>query len=90
MSIKKTNAFYNLLVCPGETITEVLEDRGITQEELIVRTGFSSDYVSSVIEGKEAISTSFAMRLEDVLGVPKSFWLNLQKNYEAELSEINK
>lgn len=79
----------DLIIHPGETIADILEERGITQAELATRTGVSPAYVSSIISGKKDISSNFAMALEYALDVPKSFWLNLQANYEAELLELN-
>lgn len=90
MAVKKTGISRDLIIHPGETIADVLEERGITQAELATRTGVSTAYVSSVISGKKNISTKFAMSLEYALGVSKSFWLNLQANYDAELLEFNK
>lgn len=89
MAVKKTGLSADLLIHPGETIADILEDRGITQAELAARTGVSAAYVSNVISGKKDISAGFAMGLEYALGVPKSFWLNLQANYDAELLELN-
>lgn len=89
MAVKKTGISRDLIIHPGETIADVLEDRGITQAELSLRAGVSPAYVSNVIAGKKGISANFAMGLEYALGVPKSFWLNLQANYESELLEIN-
>lgn len=89
MEAKKTGISPELIIHPGETIADVLEDRGITQAELASRTGVSQAYVCNVIAGKKGISAKFAMGLEYALGVPKSFWLNLQSNYEAELLELN-
>lgn len=89
MAVKKTGIYRDLIIHPGETIADVLEDRGITQAELSSRAGVSPAYVSNVIAGKKGISANFAMGLEYALGVPKSFWLNLQANYESELLEIN-
>lgn len=89
MAVKKTGISRDLIIHPGETIADVLEDRGITQAELSSRTGVSPAYVSNVIAGKKGISANFAMGLEYALGVPKSFWLNLQANYESELLEMN-
>ncbi len=89
MAVKKTGISRNLIIHPGETVADVLEERGITQAELALETGVSPAYVSNVIAGKKGISGNFAMGLEYALGVPKSFWLNLQANYEAELLEAN-
>ena len=89
MAVKKTGISRDLIIHPGETIADVLEDRGISQAELAVSTGVSPAYVSNVISGKKNISSNFAFALEYALGVPKSFWLNLQANYDAELLEAN-
>lgn len=78
-----------LLIHPGETIADILEERGISQAALATSTGVSRAFVSNVIAGKKDISANFAMALEYALGVPKSFWLNLQANYDAELLEVS-
>ena len=89
MAVKKIGISHDLIIHPGETIADILEDRGITQTELSSRMGVSPAYVSNVIAGKKGTSANFATGLEYALGVPKSFWLNLQANYESELLEIN-
>lgn len=89
MATKRTGISRELIIHPGETIADVLDERNISQAELATRTGVSPAYVSSVIAGKKDISSKFAMALEYALDVPKSFWLNLQANYDAELLELN-
>lgn len=89
MAAKITGISRDLIIHPGETIADVLEDRGITQAELATRTGVTPAYVSNVVAGKKDISANFALALEYALDVPKSFWLNLQANYDAELLELN-
>lgn len=87
MATKKTGISRDLIIHPGETIADMLEERGISQAELAVQTGMTPSFISNVILGKKDISPNLAMSLEYALGVPKSFWLNLQSNYEAELLE---
>ncbi|MGN0581194.1 MAG: HigA family addiction module antitoxin [Oscillospiraceae bacterium] len=89
MATKKTGISRDLIIHPGETISDILEARNITQAELAARTGVSPAFVGKVIAGKKDISGKFAMALEYALGIPKSFWLNLQAGYDAELLEIN-
>ena len=89
MAAKKTGISRDLIIHPGETIADILVERGITQAELALRTGVTAAYVSNVIAGKKDISAKFAFALDYALGVPKSFWLNLQANYDAELLEYN-
>lgn len=89
MATKRTGISRDLIIHPGETIADILEERNISQAELAKRTGVSSAYISNIIAGKKDISSKFAMALEYALSVPKSFWLNLQANYDAELLELN-
>lgn len=85
MGAKKTGLSLELIIHPGETIADLLAERGMTQQELAARTGVTSAFISKVINGKKGISGNFAYALECALGVPKTFWLNLQANYEAEI-----
>ena len=75
----------DLIIHPAETIIEVLEEKEMNQEELAIRTGFSPKHVSEVVNGKKGISPSFAKSLEYVLGIPATFWINLQGIYDKEI-----
>lgn len=79
-----------LVIHPGETISDILEERDLKQKELAQRAGVSEAFLSDVIHGKKDISKGLAMGLEYALGIPSSFWLNLQANYDAELLELQK
>ena len=78
----------DLIVHPGETIKEVIEDRNMTQEELAIRTGYSAKHISEVISGKKSISSRFANSLEYALNIPTEFWINLQGIYDKEVCEL--
>ncbi len=77
-----------LIIHPGETLQEVIEDRGMTRRELAARTGVSDKHISTVINGSKSISVSFAKKLEYALGIESSFWINLQSIYDRELLEF--
>jgi HTH-type transcriptional regulator / antitoxin HigA len=79
----------DLLIHPGETISEILEDRGISQKELAIRTGFTEKHISTVVNGKKSISAKLALSLENALDIPSSFWKNLQINYDLEVESFN-
>lgn len=68
---------------PGETLEETLETIGMTQAELALRMGRPKKTVNEIIKGKAAVAEETALQLEHVLGVPASFWLTLQGNYDA-------
>jgi len=86
MAKKLSGLSPELLIHPGETVLELIEDRGMDQKELALRTGFSAKHISKVISGEYDITTRFAYSLETVFGVPASFWINLQANYDMEKS----
>lgn len=77
-----------LLIHPGETLFEIIQERNISQKELAIRTGFTEKHISTVINGQKNISAEFAMKLEYALGIPASFWRNLQTNYDLEVVEF--
>lgn len=80
----------DLIVHPGETIREIIEDKNMSQEELAIRTGFSAKHISEVLSGKKDISSKFANALEYALGVSTEFWINLQGIYDKEIIELEK
>lgn len=78
----------DFIIHPGETLKEILEDRGMSQRELAARTGVTESYISSVVNCQKAISVSFAKKLEYALDIDASFWINLQANYDKELADF--
>lgn len=78
----------SLLSCPGDTLQEHIDHIGMSQAELAERLGRSVPKLNELIKGKAAITKDTATRLEYVLGVPASFWLNLERRYQDELLEI--
>lgn len=72
---------------PGETLLEVLEERGITQAELAERTGRPRKTINEIIKGKTAITPETALQLERVLGVPASFWNARETQYREFLAK---
>lgn len=87
---EKLEAQKQLLSCPGDTIQETIEAKGMSQAELAKRLGRSVPKVNELIKGKTAITPDTATKLEFVLDVPTSFWLNLESEYQEELAEIKR
>lgn len=90
MMEKSNGLSLDLIVHPGETIKELLEEKEMTQEELAIRTGYSAKHISEVISGKKDISSKLANSLEYVFGIPTEFWINLQGIYDKEVLELEK
>jgi len=71
---------------PGETLLETMEYYGLTQAELAERTGRPVKTINGIVKGKTAITAETSLQLERVLGVPASFWNNLESNYRQALA----
>ena len=72
---------------PGETLLEVLEERGIAQSELAERTGRPRKTINEIVKGKAAITPETALQLERVLGIPASFWNAREAQYRESLAK---
>ncbi len=80
----------SLLSCPGDTIQENLDFIGMSQAEFAERIGRSVPKLNELIKGKAPITQETARKLEYVLNIPTSFWLNLERAYQDEMLEIQR
>lgn len=70
-----------IILPPGETLSERLEEIGMTQAELATRTGLSTKHVNQIIRGYAPITSETALRLEHATGIPARVWNNLEIAY---------
>lgn len=75
-------------VAPGETLQELLEERGMSQRELARRTGLSPKHVNKLLHGLVPLSADVAVRLERVTGTPARLWNALEAGYRSDLARI--
>lgn len=87
MSSIKSNT--PILILPGETLVDLLEEKGMTQAELAERMGRPLKTINEIIKGKTSITPETAIQLEGVFSVPASFWMNLENNYQISLARFN-
>jgi len=73
---------------PGDTLKEILDDRGLTQAELAERMGRPKKTINEIIKGKAAITPETALQLELVLGIPASFWTAREQEYRTYLASV--
>jgi HTH-type transcriptional regulator/antitoxin HigA len=73
---------------PGETLLETLESLGMSQADLAERTGRPRKTINEIIKGKAAITAETALQLERVLGVPASFWINRERQYQESQARL--
>jgi plasmid maintenance system antidote protein VapI len=78
----------SLLSPPGDTLQEHLDFIGMSQAELAERMGRPKEKINDLIKGREPLTMATAFQLENVLGIPVSFWVNREKSYRQELYEL--
>ena len=77
-----------IAIPPGETIREMLEDKGMTQKEFADRMNCTEKHIRKLFNGETAITPKMALRLEIVLGAPARFWNGLEAGYREDLQRI--
>ena len=70
---------------PGDTIEDLLEERGWKKNELAKRTGFTTKHINELVKGRIPISSDAASRLATTLGASVDFWLTREAQYRAAL-----
>lgn len=86
MSSKRVAYFPDFIFPPGTTLREVLSDRGMTGADLAAATGRTEQTISEIMQGIAQLTPATALQLEHVLGVPASFWNNLERRYREHLA----
>jgi HTH-type transcriptional regulator / antitoxin HigA len=72
------------IVTPGDTISDVLDERGWSQADLASRTGFTSKHIFKLLRGDAPITQDTAAKLEKVLGSTARFWISLDTQYRQQ------
>ena len=73
---------------PGDTISDLLEERGWSQSELADRLGYTKKHVSLLINGKAPVTEDTALRLERVFGGQAAFWLAREAQFCAQRARL--
>src|SRR6056297_391019 len=77
-----------LLSPPGDTIQETLETIRMSQAELAERMAYPKEKLNDLIKGREPLTRKNALKLERVLSIPVSFWMNRENDYREELMRV--
>ena len=72
---------------PGEHLAEELNELRMSAAELARKLGVPTNRVTSILNGRRAITGDTALRLAHFFGTSAEFWLNLQSLYELRLAE---
>ncbi|MBI4193572.1 MAG: ImmA/IrrE family metallo-endopeptidase [Betaproteobacteria bacterium] len=73
---------------PGETLIELLGERGITQKDLAARMGRPVKTINEIVKGRAQITPETAVQLERALGLPAAFWNEREAHYRGYLARV--
>ena len=72
---------------PGRILRRELAARGMSANRLALALRVPSGRITSILNGKRAISADTALRLARHFGTSAQFWLNLQTRYDLAVTE---
>ena len=84
MATKNENPAPFMAVHPGMMIKPELEERGISQKDYAKMVGIQASHLSEVLNGKRALTTDLAVKIESTIGLPAKILLSAQTQYELE------
>lgn len=70
---------------PGETILDILEERGWSKKEFSKQIGVAPKNVNKLLRGEVKLTAQLATSLSQVLGSTPEFWLNREALYRMSL-----
>ena len=79
-----------IIIPPGETIKEQLNQQHISLGEAAKKMKMNEAEFNKFLKGEIDLTDKDAVGLERILGIPAVFWINLEKMYRQQLSEITK
>jgi len=87
-TLQDINNAKEVISCPGDTLLETIQAKGISQSDLALRMGRPLKTINEIIMGKASITPETAIQLERVIGPSAQFWLNYERQYRLDLAEI--
>jgi addiction module HigA family antidote len=67
---------------PGEFLSEIIDELGISQAAFADACGVSPMRISHVVNGQRPVTAELALRFGRVLRQSPDYWLNLQRAYD--------
>lgn len=71
---------------PGDTLLETLEERNLPIADFAERMNEPLKAIQEIIVGEALITPELALKLEQVLNIPATFWNNRERNYRESLA----
>ena len=80
--------YSDMPIPPGEYLEEILDELGMTKDELAKRMNRPAPKLSAIFKGEKAITPDTALQLEKVVGVPAHIWTGLESEYRLTLARL--
>lgn len=80
----------NWTSAPGDTIADILLERGLSKVEFARLLGSSAEKTSDLLEGRLPITIGIARRLEHVIGGSVEFWISRDFQYRQDSSRLDR
>jgi HTH-type transcriptional regulator/antitoxin HigA len=90
MSTIKNEYFPETVTHPGLTLLAKLKELGMGNKEFSVRVKKPEQTITAITQGKSSITAEMAVKFEDVLKVPASFWLSRQRKYDEFVARVKR
>ena len=74
---------------PGEFLTEILGEMGISQAEFARAIGVSPMRISHIIKGDRPVTAELALLFGRVFNQSPQYWLNLQAYYDLKIAKAS-
>jgi addiction module HigA family antidote len=76
---------------PGELLLEeFLEPMDITVYALAKGIGVDQMRIHKIVRGERTVTADTALRLSRFFGLSESYWLNVQRHYDLEITKMEK
>ena len=73
---------------PGETITDILEEREISNESFASSMGLSQEKTDDLLQGRSTVTINVARLLTGVLGASVEFWMSRDYQYRQDSKRL--
>ena len=74
---------------PGETIKDILLERGVAPSEFALQVGQTIKQVKDLLEGRTPITLAVARSLSELLGASPEFWMSRDLQYRKDLMRLS-
>jgi HTH-type transcriptional regulator / antitoxin HigA len=74
---------------PGDTISDILAERGLSVIEFAERIEQSAEHAVDLLEGRATITIRIARLLEQALGASVEFWMSRDFQYRQEIARLD-